>query len=441
MGGSDALKRPARLPSAMAPSEADGVDETEVVVVGAGPAGCVLAYLLARSGVDVTLLERHDLRNREFRGYGWQPAAARLFDEMDLLDDVLELDHDRVRRPTVEVYDEEYELFDLRAFSSYGYALLLEQEPLLELVVDRAGEYDPFDYRAHTPVTDLLTEGGRTVGVRARDRETGDDVEVRSRLVVAADGRFSTVRTAADIDAGLFDSRLDLVWFKLPREAVDEAAQARFGPGGQLLYFGLGSEEAQLGWFVPAGTYPDLRERGIEAFHERLERVDPSLGPYLREHLTSFDDCTLLHIAPGISEDWVRDGLLLVGDAAHVASPIGGQGNGLAVADSVVAHGVVCEALSTHGDGVLPEAALQRYETVRRPTVERTVRSQRRGERTLTLLFRSHERLPDRLREYLLRAAVTLGPRLPPVRHTAGRFFGDVPEVRVDRTRFVDVDA
>ncbi|WP_010612261.1 FAD-dependent monooxygenase, partial [Halococcus hamelinensis] len=320
--------------------------EVDVTVVGAGPGGAVLSYLLARSGVETLLLERHSDLDREFRGFGFQPDALRLLDEMDLLEPILDLDHREVRVGEVSVYDRSYEVFDFEDVPGpYDFALLMEQPPLLETVIEAADAFESFTYRPHTPVRDLVREGGRVVGVRALDHDTGEEFVVRSRLVVGADGRFSTVRAAADIDPGLLDSNIELLWFKLPDTVARGAAQSRLNEHGLLLYFGVGGGEVQLGWFIEKGTYPDLRAEGIEAFRRRLVAVDPSLDAVFPDALPSFEACSLLHIEPGLSERWVEDGLLLLGDAAHVASPIGAQGNALAIQDAVVAHAVVAEAL------------------------------------------------------------------------------------------------
>lgn len=417
--------------------------ETDVVVVGAGPGGCVLSYLLARSGVETLLLERHATLDREFRGYLFQPLALELFEGMGLLEDVLELEHERVRRPEVSIYGRRYTAIDFEELSGpRGYALLMEQPPLLRLLVERAAAYEGFEYHDRMPVRDLLYEEGRVAGVLATSRRTGEAVRIRSRVVVGADGRYSTIRAAAGIDPGRLESRLDLLWFKLPASAVENAAQGHYGDAGLLLYFGLGGGEAQAGWFIPRGSYPDLRERGIEAFRERVGSVDPRIEAVLPDALQGFEDCTLLRIEPGLSERWVDGGLLLLGDAAHVASPVGGQGNGLAIADAVVAHSTIARALSLDpGDGPLLLGALARYEARRRPAVERVVRAQRRLERALTALVLHGPRVPKRLARPLLRAALAVAPRTPQARRTAELFAYGPEPVAVDASRFVDSKA
>ncbi|MCL7418797.1 MAG: FAD-dependent monooxygenase, partial [Halalkalicoccus sp.] len=294
-----------------------------------------------------------------------------------------------------------------------------------------------FEYHDRLPARDLLTEGGRVVGVLATDRRTGDAVRLRSRVVVGADGRYSTVRDSAGIDPGRLESKLDLLWFKLPADAVVEAAQARYDDAGLLLYFGLGGGVAQAGWFIPRGSYGDLREWGIEAFHERIASVDPGLGGVLPDALESFEDCSLLRIEPGMSERWVDGGLLLLGDAAHIASPVGGQGNVLAIADAVAAHETIARALSLDpGDGPLPACALARYETRRRLPVERVIGAQRRAERALTALVLYGDRIPRSIRRPALRASFSVAPRTPAARRTAELFaFGPDP-VRVDDSWF-----
>ncbi len=412
----------------------------DVVVVGCGPGGGVLGYLLARSGVDVALVERASDFEREFRGFGYGPGVVELFDQMGLLDRVLSLPHETVRRGEFYLYGEPVEAVDFADLDTdHPYALLLEQPPLLELLVDAASEYDGFSFHPATTVTDLRTEGGRVVGVTATDRRRDRDVEFRGSLVVGADGRFSTVRSAAGIDPGLFDSSLRLVWFKLPSEAVGAAAQGRIERAGILLYFGLGGGELQVGWFVERGAYPDLRRAGIDAFRDRLAAVDPRLRPALDEHLRGFDQCSLLDIAPGIAPEWVRDGLVLVGDAAHVASPVGAQGNALAVQDAVVTHAAVVEALPRVGDGeVVPAATLASVESRRRPAVEEVVRLQRRAERGLALAVRYGDRLPPGVVGPAARGAVRAFARSGLSRRAVERFAFGPDRVRVDATRFVD---
>ncbi|WP_336344850.1 FAD-dependent monooxygenase [Halalkalicoccus ordinarius] len=417
--------------------------ETDVVVVGAGPGGCVLSYLLARSGIETMLLERHATLDREFRGYLFQPLALECFEGMGLLEEVLELEHERVRRPEVSIYGRSYAAIDFEALSGpYDYALLMEQPALLRLLIERAADYEGFEYHDRIPVRNLLYEEGRIAGVLATNRRTGEAVRIRSRVVVGADGRYSTVRTAAGIDPGRFESKLDLLWLKLPASAVENAARGHYGDAGLLLYFGLGGGEAQAGWFIPRGSYPDLREQGIEAFRERISTVDPALSDVLPNALRGFEDCSLLRIEPGLSERWVDDGLLLLGDAAHVASPIGGQGNGLAIADAVVAHATIARALSLDAsDGPIPLGALAHYETRRRPAVERVVRVQRRLERALTALVLYGPRLPARLARPLLRTALPLAPRSPQARRTAELFAYGPEPVTVDDSWFVDREA
>ncbi|KTG10478.1 hypothetical protein AUR64_09025 [Haloprofundus marisrubri] len=377
----------------------------DVVVVGAGPAGCVLSYLLARSGIDTLLLERNATLDREFRGFGFQPYVPWAFDQLGILDDVLDLPHERIYHAHASVYGRRYELLDFSDVASENeFLLLMDQPPLLELLVERASEFETFSFRSSTTVTDVRKDGDWVVGVDARDRETGVDLEIESRLVVGADGRYSTVRQAAGIDAGLFESKLELVWFKLEDAAVDVTTQLRAGDGGVLVYAPLSGSVAQCGKPIPKGSYGDLRERGIEAFRRDLVSIDPDLRGTVETQLGGFEDCSLLHVEPGLCDRWVDDGLLLLGDAAHVASPFGGQGNSLAVQDAVVAHETILTALS-QSDGPLSVDVLRRYQRRRYPAVERIVRLQRRMERLITGLLLYGYRAPASIRIPALRAA------------------------------------
>lgn len=418
-------------------SLADSDYDTDVVIVGAGPGGSTLAYLLARSGIDVRLLERQRDLDRTFRGFLFQPLVLRTFDQMGVLNSVLGLQHHRVRTPRVNVYGRTIPVFDLANYDDkYGYAILMEQPPLLRQLIEHAADYGGFEYRDATTVQDLVVEDDRVIGVTGTDRAASEEFTIRSRLVVGADGRYSTVRKAAAVEPGLLESNIELVWFKLPGQAVPEADLARFNDGGALAYFGIGGAESQLGHFIEKGGYARLRSTGIGQFYDRIISVDPSLDGVLQEHVTSFDDTTLLHIEPGMADEWVSDGLVLLGDAAHVASPVGGQGNGLAIGDSVVAHSVICEALR-ETEGTLPRGRLERYERSRRPTVGKILADQRRGERVISAFVRHRTRVPRSVRKSLIRGLVTLAGHSPVATRLGKRFAWGSWEP-VDTDEFVD---
>jgi 2-polyprenyl-6-methoxyphenol hydroxylase-like FAD-dependent oxidoreductase len=420
-------------------SESHGI-ETDVVVVGAGPAGCVLSHLLARSGVDTILLERQRTLEREFRGFLFQPLVLSVFDQMGILDDVLALDHTKVRDIKIAAYEQTFPMISLTSASTpYNYALLMEQPPLLRLLIDEASQFESFRYYDGMPAQELIREGNRVVVVRASDRDQDQSVMIRSRLVVGADGRYSTVRKAANIEPGLFESTLELLWFKLPAEAISEPVLANVGDGGVLLSFGIGGGEAQFGWSIEKGTYSELRDRGMESFHEQLASVDPALADVLPEHLTDFKQCSLLHIEPGISDEWVRDGLLLVGDAAHVASPVGGQGNGMAIQDAVVAHSVVMTALN-QTDGPLRGETLRHYESIRRPAVEQIVRFQRRAERPFSMFIRYGGHVPNSLKRPLLRSFFRIISRTPLPNRVRDTFMWGPEPIDIDTVHFNECD-
>jgi 2-polyprenyl-6-methoxyphenol hydroxylase-like FAD-dependent oxidoreductase len=400
----------------------------DVVVVGAGPAGCVVSYLLARSGVETVLIERQRTLDREFRGYGFRPPIPRLFDEMDLLADIEDLPHETISRGTVVAYGKPYPVFD---FDDQR-VLLMKQPPLLRLLIERAREFDTFTFHNGTTFDGFLHEDDAVAGITATSRPSGKTHEIRSRLVIGADGRFSTTRQVAGIDAGMNETETEVIWFRLPRAAADFTTHIRIEEEGVLVYSPLSDHESQYGLLISAGQYPAIRDRGIARFRKTVAGIEPAIADSIDSHLTSFDRCSLISIRSGLAERWTDDGLLLIGDAAHVASPIGAEGNNLAIQDAVVAHRLLTPAL-TRGDGPIPNAVLRRVEGSRRPAVEEAIRGQRSRGRGLSSLLSSRDRLPNTIEPHLLRGGAAVMSRLARLPTRSGT---DDAEPSVDRTLF-----
>ncbi len=304
-----------------------------VAIAGGGPGGLLLGYLLARAGIEVTVLEARADFDRDFRGDSLHPYTLELLDRLGLAGDLLELDHFKARSFRFHTPSGVYSCADYdRLDTPFGYVALMPQVRFLEFLAGRAAELPSFTLRTNAKVTGLLEADGKVTGVRYRGGE------LTTSLVVGADGRFSTVRRLAGLDAKPLGATTDLLWFRLPRSPEDP-------PDADLdLYFGRdayvgvlgGVHDWQVGYSIEKGSYAALRERGVEPIRAFLRERVPWLAD--RAHLlTSFSRTTLLSVDISRVERWHRPGLLLLGDAAHVISPTGGNGILMAVQDAVAA--------------------------------------------------------------------------------------------------------
>lgn len=374
----------------------------DAVVVGAGPAGCITSYLLARSGVKTVLIERQQTLEREFRGYGFRPPIPTLLNEMGLLDDVLDLPHETITKGTVIAYGKSYPIFEFDESEDES-VLLMKQPPLLRLLIEKAQEYDSFTLLNGTTVTGFQHENDAVAGVTATTRPSGETVNIHSQVVLGTDGRYSTTREAAGIDPGIHETGTEVVWFRLPCAAADFTTHLRIENEGILAYAPLSSHESQYGLLISKGQYPTIRDRGIDFFRNTVAGIEPTLAEHVDAHLHSFEQCSLLSVRSGLAERWVDDGLVLIGDAVHVASPIGAEGNNLAIQDAVVAHQILTPLLRNGDDSTLSESTLRQIENARSPAVEETIEGQRSQGHGLSRLLQLHERIPNVLEPTLLR--------------------------------------
>lgn len=319
----------------------------------------MLALLLARQGVWVTLLEAHRDFDREFRGNTINPAIVEVLERLGLVEGLFKLRHAKVRRFTIQTAGMRETFADFsRLKTLYPYVLMLPQARFLEFVVAEAERYPNFRLVMGARVKELVREDGVVRGVRYA-REEGL-YEVRADLTVGTDGRFSRLRRLAGLESVGGSPPMDVFWFNLPREEGDpEGAGAVFRCNrGSMLVLMDHSDYWQIGYIIPKGYYARLKERGLPALHRSLAALAPELAGRVTA-LESWKQGSLLSVQSDCLKRWYEPGLLLLGDAAHIVSPVGGVGINLAIQDAVVAGNVLARPLLQGGVRVRHLRAVQ----------------------------------------------------------------------------------
>jgi 2-polyprenyl-6-methoxyphenol hydroxylase-like FAD-dependent oxidoreductase len=329
---------------AAASSKVLDVQETTCCIVGGGPGGAVLALLLARQRIPVMLLEAHDDFDRDFRGDTIHPSVMEIMDQLGLANRLLKMRHTELRQLTFTSPSGPTTIADFRRLKTrFPYITMLPQARFLEFITGASKRYESFRLLMGASAQELIIEGDVVRGVRYRsDRGLH---EVRAVLTVGADGRASRVRRMAGLETLKQTSPpMDVIWFRLPRRAEDpEGGFARVGTGHILLRLDR-TDEWQIGYVIPKGGWQHVREAGLPAFREAIAAVLPEF-PERVEHLQDWDQVAVLSVESSRCPRWYRPGLLLIGDAAHVMSPVGGVGINYAIQDAVAAANILGPSL------------------------------------------------------------------------------------------------
>jgi 2-polyprenyl-6-methoxyphenol hydroxylase-like FAD-dependent oxidoreductase len=331
--------------------------KVQVCVVGGGPAGMMLGYLLGRSGIDTCVLEKHPDFLRDFRGDTVHPSTLQIMHELGLLEDFLKLPHSEIHHFSAEIGERSFKVADFRQVPTRcKYVAIMPQWDFLNFLADKARQFAALKIVIQAQVTALTRAGGRVVGVEATT--PAGAISVSAELVVGCDGRSSTVRQAAGLVVEDLGSPIDVLWFRLSKQPGDPGqVLGRLSRDTMLVTIDR-SSYWQCAFVIRKGGIEQVHADGLDAFKRRVAAGAHFLANRVDE-LKSFDDVKLLSVTVDRLTNWSTPGLLCIGDAAHAMSPVGGVGINLAIQDAVATANLLAAKLKS---GTLRDADLERVQ-------------------------------------------------------------------------------
>lgn len=299
----------------------------------------MLGFLLARSGVDVIVLEKHADFLRDFRGDTIHPSTLELMYELGLVEEFLKRPHQELREIAGQVGNETVKIGDFTHLPTHcKFLALMPQWEFLNFLAEQGRRYPGFHVRMQAEAVDLIEETGRITGVRAKTAE--GIIEVRAGLTVGADGRRSIVRQCAHLEIIDQGAPMDVLWMRISRRPGDPAQSLGHAQAGRIFIMIDREDYWQCAFVIPKGAADDIRSRGIEKFREEITTLTPFFRDRISE-LRDWNDVSLLTVKVDRLKQWYRPGLLCIGDSAHAMSPIGGVGINLAIQDAVAAANIL----------------------------------------------------------------------------------------------------
>lgn len=399
------------------------MNDFRCIVVGGGPAGMLIGYLLARAGIAVAVLEKHRDFFRDFRGDTIHPSTLEVMHELGLLEDFLALPHQEIRQLRGIFNGHLVSIADFsRLKTRCRFIAFMPQWDFLNFLAEKGKRFPSLSLQMNHEVTDLVFDGDRVAGVRVKAPE--GEIELRADLVIGCDGRNSITQARGGFEVQNLSAPIDVLWMHISKRPNDPEQLFGYFVHGKLLVLIDRADYYQAGFIIPKGGIEDLRQRGLPALQADL--VD--LAPFLQDRIAELDDWSkikLLTVQINRLRRWARVGLLCIGDSAHAMSPAGGVGINLALQDAVATANLLASKLQRGGVTLADLEQIQRrrewptrlIQTIQSYVHQRVVTG-RESRGTLPILLRGLQLFPP-LRSLPARF-VGIGPRAEQVRSPVG---------------------
>jgi 2-polyprenyl-6-methoxyphenol hydroxylase-like FAD-dependent oxidoreductase len=317
---------------------------TACVIAGGGPAGMMCGYILARAGVDVTVLEKHKDFLRDFRGDTVHPSTLQVMYELGLLEEFLKLPHQQIPHVEAKIGGTLYRVGDFTHLPTHcKYIAFMPQWDFLNFLSEKAKLLPNFHLMMEAEARDLLRDSGRVTGVSVKTND--GDVQITADLVIGADGRHSTLRDASGLRVNDLGAPIDVLWMRIAHREGDQRAVLGKVANGTVFVMLYRGDYWQCAMVIPKGGFDAIKAQGIEAFRARVAQLAERAKA---DEIKSWDDVKLLTVTVDRLERWHQPGLLFIGDAAHAMSPVGGVGINLAIQDAVAAANILAAPLREH---------------------------------------------------------------------------------------------
>lgn len=316
-------------------------------IVGGGPAGMMLGYLLGRAGIRTVVLEKHADFFRDFRGDTVHPSTMQLMKELGLLDDFLKVPHQQITQMQGVFGTTPVRIADLsRLKIACPFVALMPQWDFLNFLESKGARFQNLQIMKSTEAMELTRERRRVAGVVATT--PNETLHISADLTVACDGRHSILREQAGLKVEDIGAPIDVLWFRVGKSKTDSDGVFARLQHGQMMVTLDRDEYWQCAYVIAKGKIDDIKARGLDVFRSSVV----SMAPVLRAHIDdvkSWDDVKLLTVKIDRLTRWALPGLLCIGDAAHAMSPVGGVGVNLAVQDAVAAANILFDKFGNGG--------------------------------------------------------------------------------------------
>ncbi|WP_461611624.1 FAD-dependent monooxygenase [Cytobacillus kochii] len=338
----------------------------DVCIVGAGPGGALLGYLLAKNGINVIVLERNENMDKEFRGEHLNHLGENVLKKYQLFDQVKQLgilpmegieywQNGRILRTVSPAPDERH------------VGIHVPQKHLLSVLLKESLQFSAYRLLTGTRATELMLSDGKVKGVKAK-RKNGEEITIHSSVVIGSDGRHSTIRKLAKIPFEKIEHDYDLLWAKFPApQNWQPVIRQGLVNDHQLALFTQTNSYIQVGWNIDKGAFAEIRKQPVETYIEKLIQAFPDLQQSVLKYIQSWQDFILLNVQSCRCQTWVKDGLVLMGDAAHTMSPTGAFGLNSALIDAETLYPTIVKALAANDTSA---ACLNEFERYRRTDIE-----------------------------------------------------------------------